>query len=262
MGSMDDGAHGKGPLTLAFDIGGSHLKAGVLSPAGDMLTERVRIVTPKPAKPEAVVAGLVSLAKQLKEFDRITIGFPGVVRRDTVFTAPNLGNKLWAGFKLGAEISKELGKPVRMLNDASVQGLGVIEGRGTECVITMGTGMGFAHFLDGRLAPHLELSQHPIKNGKSYDEYVGERALEKIGRKRWNKRLHKIIEVLETVVMYDTLYIGGGNSRLIDIKLPANVKPVSNEAGITGGVRAWDHRMDHLFEDPPCAFAKAAEHAT
>jgi len=262
MGSTDHRAHAKGPLTLAFDIGGSHLKAGVLSSAGDMITDRARIVTPKPARPDAVVEGLVGLAKQLKQFDRITIGFPGVVRRDTVFTAPNLGNKLWQGFELAAEISKELGKPVRMLNDASVQGLGVIEGRGTECVITMGTGMGFAHFLDGRLAPHLELSQHPIKGGKTYDEYVGERALEKIGRKRWNKRLHKIIAVLETVVMYDTLYIGGGNSRLIDTPLPPNVKPVSNEAGITGGVRAWDERMDHLFEEPPAAFAKAAEHAS
>lgn len=260
MGSTNHRSHAKGPLTLAFDIGGSHLKAGVLSPAGEMLTERARIVTPKPAKPEAVVDGLVELAQQLKQFDRITIGFPGVVRRDTVFTAPNLGNKLWNGFKLGAVIADKLGKPVRILNDASVQGLGVIEGRGTECVITMGTGMGFAHFLDGRLAPHIELSQHPIKGGKDYDEYVGEKALEKIGRKRWNKRVRKIIGVLETVVMYDALYIGGGNSRLIDGSLPANVRTVSNEAGITGGVRAWDKRMDHLFEAPPAAFAVAAEH--
>ena len=262
MGRMDHRAQAKGPLTLAFDIGGSHLKAGILSPAGDMICDRVRIVTPKPAEPKAVIEGLVGLADQLKQFDRITIGFPGVVRRNTVFTAPNLGNKLWAGVKLGAEIAEALGKPVRMLNDASVQGLGVIEGRGTECVITMGTGMGFAHFLDGRLAPHLELSQHPIKGGKTYDAYVGERALKKIGRKRWNRRLRKIIEVLETVVMYDTLYIGGGNARLIEAPLPENVTIVSNEAGITGGVRAWDKRMDHLFEAPPAAFALAAEHTS
>jgi polyphosphate glucokinase len=262
MGNIDDRAHGKGPLTLAFDIGGSHLKAGVLSPAGDMISDRVRIVTPKPTKPKAVVEGLVGLAKQLEHFDRVTIGFPGVVRRNTVFTAPNLGTKLWHGFKLAAAISKELGKPVRLLNDASVQGLGVIDGRGTECVITMGTGMGFALFLDGRLAPHLEFSQQPFKRGKSYDEYVGEKALEKVGHKRWNRRVRKIIKVLETVVMYDTLYIGGGNSRLIEPPLPANVKTVSNEAGITGGVRAWDKRMDHLFEAPPSAFAIAAEHTS
>ncbi len=262
MGGIEHRARAKGALTLAFDIGGSHLKAGILSSAGDMISDRVRILTPKPAKPKAVVRGLVGLADQLKQFDRITIGFPGVVRRDTVFTAPNLGTKLWHGFKLASVISDQLGKPVRMLNDASVQGLGVIEGRGTECVITMGTGMGFAHFLDGRLAPHLELSQHPIKGGKTYDEYVGEKALEKVGRKRWNRRVRKIIEVLETVVMYDTLYIGGGNSRLIEPPLPPNVKIVSNEAGITGGMRAWDKRMDHLFEAPPSAFARAAEHTS
>jgi len=260
MGATEHRAHRQGPLTLAFDIGGSHLKAGILSPAGDMISDRVRVVTPKPAKPEAVVEGLVGLAGQLKHFDRVTIGFPGVVRRDTVFTAPNLGTKLWHDFKLASVVSKRLGKPVRMLNDASVQGLGVIDGRGTECVITMGTGMGFALFLDGCLGPHLEFSQQSFKRGKTYDEYVGEKALEKVGRKRWNRRVRKIIEVLATVVMYDTLYIGGGNSRLIEEPLPPNVKIVSNEAGITGGVRAWDKRMDHLFEAAPTAFKDAAEH--
>jgi polyphosphate glucokinase len=257
-----DGAQRHAPLTLTFDIGGSHLKAGVLSPAGDMISDRVRIATPEPARPEDVIDGLVRLAMQLGEFDRITVGFPGVVRRNTVLTAPNLGNKLWRGIRLGAEIASRLGKPVRILNDASVQGLGVIEGRGSECVITLGTGMGFAYFLDGRLGPHLELSQHPIKGGKTYDEYVGAAALAKAGRKRWNRRLHKIVGILETVVMYDTLYIGGGNSRLVDTPLPPNVKLVSNEAGITGGARAWDRRMDHHFEEPPSAFAMAAEHAS
>lgn len=260
MGSTDDRGH-SGPLTLAFDIGGSHLKAGILSPAGDLISDRVRIITPRPAKPAAVVSGLVSLAEQLQHFDRISVGFPGVVRRGVVLTAPNLGTKSWKEFDLASAIGRELGKPVRILNDASVQGLGVIEGRGTECVITLGTGMGFALFFEGRLGPHLELSQHPIRGGKDYDEYVGEEALEKVGRKRWNRRVRKIIAVLETVVMYDTLYVGGGNSRLIEPDLPANVKTVSNEAGITGGVRAWDERMDHLFEETPAAFATAAEHA-
>lgn len=257
-----DGVQMHAPLTLTFDIGGSHLKAGILSPSGDMISDRVRIATPQPATPADVIDGLIRLAMQLGEFDRVTVGFPGVVRCDTVLTAPNLGNKLWRGVKLGTELAGALGKPVRMLNDASVQGLGVIEGRGSECVITLGTGMGFAYFLDGRLGPHLELSQHPIKGGKTYDEYVGAAALAKSGRKRWNRRVHKIIGTLETVVMYDTLYIGGGNSRLINTPLPPNVKLVSNEAGITGGVRAWDRRMDHLFEEPPFAFAKVEEHAS
>ncbi len=250
MSSKDSNVPANGPLTLAFDIGGSHLKAGVLSTTGQMVKDRVRIVTPHPAEPEKVVEGLIGLAKQLGQFDRITIGFPGVVRSGTVLTAPNLGNKLWHGFKLASVMSEKLGKPVRMLNDASVQGLGVITGHGVECVLTMGTGMGFALFVDGCLAQHLELSQHPFKGGKTYDEYVGAKAVEKVGPGRFNKRVRNIIEVLETVVMYDVLYIGGGNSRLIEPPLPKNVKTVSNKAGITGGVRAWDKQMDHAFDKP------------
>jgi polyphosphate glucokinase len=137
-----------------------------------------------------------------------------------------------------------------MLNDASIQGLGAIAGRGLECVLTMGTGMGFALFQDGVIAPHLELSQHPIRKDKSYDEYVGDAALAMIGRRHWNKRIHRIIDVLERVINYDTLYIGGGNARLIDLPLPDNVKTVANTAGITGGARLWDPRMDAVFAEP------------
>lgn len=259
MSSKGSSTPANGPLTLTFDIGGSHLKAGVLSTAGQMVKDRVRIVTPHPAEPEKVVEGLMGLAQQLGPFDRVTIGFPGVVRSDTVLTAPNLGNELWHGFKLATVMSGKLGKPVRMLNDASIQGLGMITGHGVECVITMGTGMGFALFVDGLLAPHLELSQHPFKGGKNYDQYVGARAIEKIGPRRFNKRVRKVIEVLETVVMYDVLYIGGGNSRLIEPPLPENVKTVSNKAGITGGVRAWDKRMDHAFDKPLPAFNPGSE---
>jgi len=143
-----------------------------------------------------------------------------------------------------------------MLNDASIQGLGVITGRGLECVLTMGTGMGFALFQDGQIAPHLELSQHPIRKRKTYDEYVGEVALETVGRRRWTKRVHNIVGILETVITYDTLYIGGGNAELIEPPLPANVNIVSNTAGITGGVRLWDGRMDHAFAEHPPPFAK------
>jgi polyphosphate glucokinase len=243
------------PLTLAIDIGGSHLKAGVLTISGEMSSGPARVETPKPAKPDAVVASLISLSRQLGTFDRASVGFPGVVRGDIVLTAPNLGTTHWRRFPLGAVLAANLGKPVRMLNDASIQGLGVIAGRGLECVLTMGTGMGFALFQDGRIAPHLELSQHPIKTGITYDEYMGEVSLEAVGKKHWNKRLRKIIGILETVINYDMLYIGGGNARMVETPLPSNVKTVSNEAGITGGVRLWDKRMDHAFDEPPASFA-------
>ena len=237
------------PLTLAIDIGGSHLKAGVLNPAGEMITGPQRVATPKPAKPAAVVAALIGLAKPLGRFDRISVGFPGVVRAGLVLTAPNLGTKDWRRFPLAAELARHLGKPTRMLNDASIQGLGVISGRGLECVLTMGTGMGFALFEDGRLGPHLEMSQHPVTAGKTYDQYVGNAALHDIGAKHWNKRMRKVIGYMKALVTYDTLYIGGGNARLIEPPLPDNVKLVPNEAGITGGVRLWDKRMELTFAE-------------
>ena len=235
------------PLTLAIDIGGSHLKAGVLNGTGEMVSGPARVETPKPAKPAAVVGALVQLAKPLGRFDRISIGFPGVVRAGMVLTAPNLGTKDWRQFPLPTELSKDLGKPARLLNDASIQGLGVIQGSGVECVLTMGTGMGFALFANGRLGPHLEMSQHPVKTGKTYDQYVGDAALRDIGRGHWNRRMRKVIGIMQTLVTYDMLYIGGGNARLLESPLPDNVKTVPNEAGITGGVRLWNARMDEVL---------------
>ncbi len=249
MAQKDKPASVNEPLTLAIDIGGSHLKAGVLNGAGEMISDEARVVTPKPARPAAVVSALVELARPLGQFDRISIGFPGVVRMGRVLTAPNLGTKDWHTFPLAEELSKELGKPARLLNDASIQGLGVISGQGLECVLTMGTGMGFALFENGRLGPHLEMSQHPVKTGRTYDHYVGDAALHDIGKGHWNRRMRKVIGIMEVLVTYDTLYIGGGNARLLEEPLPERVKVVPNQAGITGGVRLWDKRMDVVFEE-------------
>jgi polyphosphate glucokinase len=125
-----------------------------------------------------------------------------------------------------------------------VQALGVIGGRGVECVITLGTGMGFALFRNGRLAPHLEMGQHPVRTGKTYDRYVGAAALKSAGAKRWNKRVRRAIGFISTLVGYDTLYVGGGNAKLLDAEalaeLPGEIRVVSNEAGITGGARVWN----------------------
>ena len=120
-----------------------------------------------------MVDALVGLATPLGHFDRVSVGFPGVVRQGQVLTAPNLGTPAWRHFPLTSALTDKLGKPARMLNDAEVQGLGVISGKGLECVITLGTGMGFALFQDGRPAPHLELSQHPLHKGKTYDQFIG-----------------------------------------------------------------------------------------
>jgi polyphosphate glucokinase len=236
-----------GPLTLAIDVGGTHLKAAVLSPAGVMSTGPVHIETPHPGTPDAVIEGLYELVQPLGRFQRISIGFPGVVRSGRILTAPNLGNEAWRDFALAKTLTERLGAPARLANDATVQGLGVISGRGRECVITLGTGMGFALFEDGIPGPHLELSQHPVRGRKTYDRYIGNAALHEVGRKRWNRRVRKAIGCIATLTSFDMLYIGGGNSRNVQGELPDKVRIVSNEAGITGGIRLWDAALDAMF---------------
>ncbi len=245
-------------LTLAIDIGGSHLKAGIVDERGSLVGQRERVATPGGASAEEIVAALVSLVHPLGPFERISVGFPGLVRQGRVLTAPNLGTGVWHGFPLGSELERALGRPARVLNDASVQGLGAIEGSGIELVLTLGTGMGFALFTNGRLAPHLEMGQHPARRKMTYDQYIGEVARRKIGRRRWNRRIRRVVRTLGRLTGYDLLYIGGGNARHLARNLPGNVRTVSNNAGITGGVRLWDRRHDAMFDRPGPLFDLAS----
>ena len=240
-----------GPQTLAIDIGGSHIKAAILDAGGELVGETRREITPHPATPESVLRAISMLAQGLGRFDRVAAGFPGVVRRGHVLTAPNLGNDFWRGCPLAALLADRLGKPARVMNDATVQGFAVIARRGIECVITLGTGFGFALFDNGRPGPHLELSHHPVWKGKTYDEYVGDAARRARGHKRWNKRVRRAIGYIETLVMYETLYIGGGNAQHIEFALPANVRIVPNVAGIAGGFHLWDPALAGLSEATP-----------
>jgi polyphosphate glucokinase len=237
----------RGKLTLAIDVGGTRLKAGLLDQSGSMVAGPNRVNTPPQPAPQVVVDALVNLAGPLGDFDRISVGFPGVVRHGQVLTAPNLGTPEWRHFPLAASLTDKLGKPARILNDAEVQGLGVISGEGLECILTLGTGMGFGLFQDGRPAPHLELSQHPIHKGKTYDHFIGVVALKEVGPKQWNRRLSRVLTAITTLVGFDTLYLGGGNAKHVDLELATNIRLVSNEAGITGGVRLWDKRLDPMF---------------
>ena len=131
-------------------------------------------------------------------------------------------------------MSDLFGKPVRLINDADQQALGIVEGKGFEIVFTVGTGFGTALVFDGDLLPHLELAHLPITKDKDYDDYLGTKALEKIGTKRWNERIERVIEIYKTVFNYDTLYIGGGNAKHITLNLDHNIKLSSNKDGIKG----------------------------
>jgi polyphosphate glucokinase len=226
------------PRTLAVDVGGTGIKAMVLDPKGKPITERLKIETPKNATPKKVSGIIRELAEKSGEFDRASVGFPGVVKDGVVYTAPNLG-KGWEGCPLEKELARKLGKPVRAGNDADVQGLACVTGKGDELVITLGTGFGSVLFSDGHRI-HLELGHHPFHKGKTYEDELGHRALKKKGKKRWNKMLREAIDDLARTFNYDRLYIGGGSSEQISFKLPPNVEKVSNEDGILGGIKLWE----------------------
>lgn len=236
-----------GPCTLAVDIGGSSIKASVLDAEGRLAAAQVRTPTPRQATPPAVLEKIAELAAQLPAAQRISVGFPGVVRGGKVLTAPNLGTEHWADFELMSVLAERFALPARVLNDAAVQGLGVVEGNGLECVLTLGTGVGCALFRNRRLLLSLELGQHRARGGKTYDQYVGQVALAAKGAKRWNRRLRRTIEAVTTLTTCDVLYIGGGNARRIAFEPPAHVRIVSNTAGITGGIRLWEPELDELF---------------
>jgi len=225
--------------TLAIDVGGTGLKASIVDESGRLLTDRARIDTPVGAPPKEIVQALVQLVQPLGAYDRVSVGFPGVVRDGRVLTAPNLGNKGWKGFDLCGALGKALAKPVRVANDADVQGLAVISGKGVEMVITLGTGFGTGLYLDGRVGPHLELSHHPFRKGETYDEQLGNAARKDIGKKKWNKRVRQAIDNLRTLTNFDHLYIGGGNAKKLEIELPPDVKIVGNDCGVRGGAKLW-----------------------
>ncbi len=242
------------PRTLSFDIGGTGLKASVLSRHGELLHEPVRVPTPYPLRPEQLVSTLASLTEGLPAYQRVSAGFPGMVRAGQVVSAPHFvspdgpGGRpteellhAWARFDLQGALASALGRPCRVANDADVQGAALVDGKGLELVVTLGTGVGTAVFWQGRLAPHLELAHHPLgRKGLSYNEMLGDAARRKVGNKKWNKRVRSTIEVLRALMFFDHCYIGGGNSRHVDFELPADVTLADNTAGILGGIKLWE----------------------
>jgi len=227
----------KSTITLAVDVGGTGIKAAALDDKGKMVTERQKIKTPHNATPKKVLSIIAQLAGMAGAFDRASAGFPGVIKNGVVYTAANLG-KGWENFPLEAALTKKLKCPVRIANDADVQGLGCVTGHGDELVITLGTGFGSVLFVDGHRI-HLELAHHPFRNGKTYEDELGNQAFLRKGKKKWNKHLREAIDELSKTFNYDRLYIGGGNAATINFKLPSNVRVVSNTEGLLGGIKLW-----------------------
>ena len=245
-----------GPRTLAIDVGGSGLKATVLSPDGEMLSERARRETPYPCTPPVLLDELETLAATQPAYDRVSVGFPGAIRRGRVREVPAFSRRgpgkppdpelvaQWAGFELEAALSERFGQPTRVANDADVQGCAVISGHGMELVITLGTGIGCAVFFDGVLLPHMELS-HGTFGGTSIEVACGDNERQKIGKEKWRKRVLEALDAFEAMVLPDHLYIGGGNAKKLD---PDTIGPnrtiVPNISGLLGGIALWERTGD------------------
>jgi polyphosphate glucokinase len=245
------------PFTLAIDVGGTGLKASVLSKDGTMAADRVKVATTYPVTPDEMVAQLTKLVQPLPESDRVSCGFPGMVRNGHILSAPHFVTKkgpgsevdkklvaAWADFDMASALSASLGKPTKVANDADVQGAAVVKGGGLEVVITLGTGFGTAVFMDGNLMPHLEVAHQPFRKNQTYNDQLGEAARKKIGDHHWNKRVRAAITCLNGLFFFDHLYIGGGNGSRVDRDelgdLLEKITVVDNTAGILGGIKLWD----------------------
>lgn len=240
-------------LTLSIDVGGSGLKASVVSAQGVMTTDRVRVDTPYPCPPDLLVSTLSDLVQPLLAVHRVSVGFPGLVRHGHVIEVPSLSRAeyggprdpalaaAWSGFDLAHALAQVFQLPTKVVNDADMQGCAVVSGQGLEFVMTLGTGVGTALFSDGALLPHLELSHGPYKEDLTVDIALGNAQRKEIGNERWIKRVRKAISSFDDMLFFDRLYVGGGNAKHLS---PSDVGPkgqvVPNTSGILGGVRVWD----------------------
>lgn len=250
-------------LTLTVDCGGGGIKASVVDQRGNMVATPQRVVTPYPLPPDLLVQIVQNFQQQMPTANRITVGMPGMIRHGIVVSTPHYVCKYgprtrvlpelvdqWSHFDLQRYLTQQTGLPSLVLNDAEVAGAGVISGTGLEMVITLGTGLGNSIWDAGYLAPHLELSHLTARWGLLFDDYISEPERRRMGDAHWSKRVRRVVAVLRETVMWDRLYIGGGNSSHITESvrqtIGAEVILVPNDSGIRGGVRAWElmgHRL-------------------
>jgi polyphosphate glucokinase len=241
------------PRTLAIDIGGSGLKAVVLAPDGRMMSDRDRRATPYPCTPPVLLDELSALAATQPAYDRVSVGFPGAIRKGRVREVPAFSRRgpglppdpelvaLWTGYELETALADRFGKPTRVANDADVQGSAVISGQGMELVITLGTGVGCAVFFDGVLLPHMELSHGRFGHGQSIEVACGDNQRQKVGKEAWRARVMDALEALEAMVLPDHVYIGGGNAKKLDqATIGPNRTIVPNISGLLGGIALWE----------------------
>ena len=235
-----------------IDVGGSGIKgAPVDTQTGELVAERIRVKTPRPATPEAIVATAVEVVRRSGWDGPVGCGFPAVVKDGVVRTAANI-DEAAIGFDLQGRLEQELGNPVRVINDADAAGLAEMRwgaGRGIEGVVlmlTLGTGIGTSLFVEGRLVPNTELGHIEIRGKDAeYRASDGARKRDDLSWREYAERLDEYLHRIEDLLWPDLIVIGGGISKKADKFLPhltarTRVVPAQmlNEAGIAGAALA------------------------
>ena len=218
---------------LVIDVGGTHVK---ILATGQKETRKIDSGPTMTAR--LMVAAVKKLAEGWK-YDAVALGYPGpVVHGRPMHEPANLGIG-WVGF----DFKKAFGFPVRVINDAAMQALGSYQG-GRMLFLGLGTGLGSAVIVDGVLEP-MELAHLPYKKGRTYEDYVGLRGLERLGKKKWRAHVADVVEQLKNAMGADYVVLGGGNAKLID-KLPKDSRLGANENAFVGGFRLWEQEKPEV----------------
>ena len=236
-------------LILGIDVGGTGIKAAIVdTQTGELVSERIRILTPKPATPEAVGATLKEMVKQHQWSGPIGIGFPAAIQRGVVRTAANI-DKSFIDLPIAEYFSQQTDNPVYIANDADVAGLAEMrfgagkDIRGVVLIVTIGTGLGTALFIDGHLLPNSELGHLLLENGVEAEKYASEtvRVTKELKWKDWGTRFDLYLTTMEKLLWPDLIVLGGGVSAKlhkfssqITTQVPVVAASFLNQAGIVG----------------------------
>ncbi len=211
---------------LAIDVGGTHVK---IMASGKR--EPREFDSGPTMRPSLMVKKVKQLASDWT-YQAISIGYPGLVVHERIAAEPRNLGRGWVGF----DFAEAFGVPVRLINDAAMQALGSYQG-GRMLFLGLGTGMGSAMIVDGRLEP-MELAHLPYKKGRTYEDAVGLAGLERLGKKKWRKQVWSVVEDLRAALEPDYVVLGGGNAKKLS-KLPAGVRLGENANAFVGGFRLW-----------------------
>jgi predicted NBD/HSP70 family sugar kinase len=211
---------------LVIDVGGAHVK---LLATGRRLPVKI---DSGPSLTAGKMVAAVRAATAGWKYDAVSIGYPGPVINGRPFLEPaNLGRG-WVGF----DFKKAFGRPVKIVNDAAMQALGGYEG-GRMLFLGLGTGLGTTLIIDGVIEP-MELAHLPFRKGRTYEDFTGQAALDRLGKRKWRRKVREIAVLLKAALEVDYLVVGGGNARLLK-RLPPGARRGDNANAFRGGFRLW-----------------------